>query len=194
MPNCAQSRDGALTMKGVNDSLECGHDFSPSNYRLQGAAHQCLACNQERREAKRAAMDARDFKIIAEHRAGATRDELAAKYGLSPIRIYVIVRDDMVRMNKFADDPTFPQRAMKLAADLSGSHVDELKSHWRDKHLVRARWAVMAAMHERGAGPKAIARRLCRDHSTVKYGLRQVGVFAERSPEFRAMLDQVRAA
>ena len=53
----------------------------------------------------------------------------------------------------------------------------------------------MAAMHERGVGYKSIGRRLGgRDHTTIIYGVRQAGIFSERSPEFRAMLDQVRAA
>lgn len=179
----------------MNDTLTCGHDFSPSNYRLQGAVHQCYACHRERMEARRTKNRERDDAIVADHRAGVSKDVLAKTHRLCLNRIYNIIRANTPQLNSLTNDPLFPERAMQRAAELSNTRVEELKSHWREKHLVKARWCVMAAMHERGVGYKSIGRRLGgRDHTTIIYGVRQAGIFSERSPEFRAMLDQVRAA
>lgn len=174
--------------------LECGHDFSPSNYRRQGAVHQCHACHRERLEAKKAKTRARDDDICADFLAGASIKELAARYGLGEFRIYAIVRPVRPNGNKLTADPLYPQRALERAAQLSFIRVEQIQSDERFKHLVRTRWAVMAALHERGMSYKAIGRRLRRDHSTVMYGVRQAEYHAQRSPAFRALIEQVAAA
>lgn len=93
-------------------------------------------------------------------------------------------------------DPLFHKRAVKVAAAIAGASVDQLVSDWRaPKVLVHARWCVMASMRKRGSSLPQIGRRLGgRDHSTVAYGIDRAEYFAERSPEFRAMLEAVDAA
>jgi len=56
---------------------------------------------------------------------------------------------------------------------LSGFTVLQLIGAQRHRGVVRARWAVMVALHRRGWSTVQIGRLMGRDHTTVMHGLKQ---------------------
>jgi len=63
---------------------------------------------------------------------------------------------------------------LKRAADAAAVTVDALTGNDRRKHVVRARWAVMLALHEAGWSQSRIGQNIGgRDHTTVLHGLRE---------------------
>lgn len=158
-------------------------------------AEQCRACRAAYYAAVRQATIDRNKVIVSEFEAGVPIDDLIAQYKLSRSRIRAIIHDARSHMAEIFSDPMFPERAIKVAAELAGANVAQLCSEWRrPKVLIHARWAYMAAMRKRGVVTPAIGRRLNRDHSTVVYGLTQAEFLAARSPEFAEMMAKVDAA
>ena len=62
---------------------------------------------------------------------------------------------------------------LERASLLSGFTIPQLTGAQRHRGVVRARWAVMLALHRLGWSTVLIGRVLDRDHTTVMYGLRQ---------------------
>jgi len=81
-------------------------------------------------------------------------------------------------------------------ADTYGVTVDAMLAETHQRIVVEARWAAMVVMrHSLGYTLHQIARRLHRDHTTVIYGLRQVGLGKVRNPKtFAAALAASRGA
>lgn len=68
--------------------------------------------------------------------------------------------------------PTGTQ-VLERASLVSGFTVPQLTGAQRHRGVVRARWAVMLALHRRGWSTVQIGRLLGRDHTTIMYGLRR---------------------
>jgi chromosomal replication initiation ATPase DnaA len=62
---------------------------------------------------------------------------------------------------------------LEKASLLSRFTVPQLTGAQRHKGVVRARWALMVALHLRGWSTVQIGRLLGRDHTTIMYGLKQ---------------------
>lgn len=172
----------------------CGHPKTDDNA-IGLTVLQCRTCHDERIAAKKAATAARNDAIVTDFEAGENVGILASRHGLSRSRIWDIIRERRGKTAEIYSDPLFPDRAIKVAAELAGANVAQLCSEWRaPRELVHARWAFMAALRRRGVVTPSIGRRLNRDHSTVVYGLKQAKLLAARSPEFAEMMAKVDAA
>lgn len=175
----------------------CGHPRTAENEFLAfGYRIQCRTCDQHARDARWQALRERNAAMAAAYEAGEGVPAIAARHKLSVRHTEKILAEQGLRLTgNVHDDPLYPTRAIKVAATLAGASIPQLVSYWRaPKELVHARWCVMAALRERGMSLPQIGRRLNRDHSTVIYGLSQVGTSAARDPAFADMLQQVRAA
>lgn len=136
----------------------------------------------------------RNRGMVEAFNAGTGFKELATLHGLSPERVRRILNQAGCKVRGELFDLEYQARALKVAAELAGANVAQIKLFWRNRPLVRARWAYMAAMRKRGMSYPDIGKSLCRDHSTVVYGCEQAGHMAKRSPEFAQMLALVEAA
>lgn len=63
------------------------------------------------------------------------------------------------------------RRIIAATATRHNCRVADMTSHSRKRSLVRARWAAMGQLYLTGFSQHRIGRFLCRDHSTVHYGL-----------------------
>lgn len=81
-------------------------------------------------------------------------------------------------------DPLYYPRALRRAAQVAGIQPDDLKSETRLRHVVHARWSLWLNLHRRGSSNTSIARRACRDQSTVCYGLEQAKHLEQRDMDF----------
>lgn len=205
----AQTRDGALTTDGVNSLISgdrrkrmrqlnaflCGHLRTPENLKPHGPTHRCLRCYEASKAERRRLIEERDNDIRAYVASGKSMREAAAAFRLHYDTVRRIVgSQEMLRRSALIRDPLFSQRALRVAAQAVGANPDQLKQDWRDKPLVHARWAFMAAMNRRGASLGRIGRILNRDHTTVMYGIRQAQKLAESKPDFAALMAKVEAA
>ncbi len=76
---------------------------------------------------------------------------------------------------------------VKRAARIIGCTMPQLKGPSRDGRLVRARWAVMYAMRQRGKSLPQIGRDLGgRDHTTVIHGLKRAEELLTTDEDFAA--------
>jgi hypothetical protein len=72
--------------------------------------------------------------------------------------------------------------------------AEQFLSRTRDRHIVRARHAVMAALRRQQLSSPAIARVVgVKDHTTVLYGLKQAANIAARDTAFAAAVDRIAA-
>lgn len=84
------------------------------------------------------------------------------------------------------------QTAQSIFAAVSRAseiRVDAISSRSRAAELVRARWAVMKLMRDRGASLPVIGWRMHMDHSTILHGLRRF----ECDPYAQALVAKVKA-
>jgi transposase-like protein len=140
---------------------------------------------------------ARNVRIAAAYLDGAKIKDLATEFSLaSPSICRILSEAGVYGANRaITRDPTYPERAIKLAAELAGANEKQLLSDWRrPKILVHARWAVMVGLRERGVSLPRIGARMFRDHSTVCHGLRSAEHLSLRSPEFAELVARVGAA
>lgn len=140
-------------------------------------------------------LELRHEAIVSQYLAGATIAEVAALHGRTGESVRKILhRADAMRKPAVLADPLYPRRALLVAARLAGCTVEQLVSPWRERPLVRARFAVMACLRRRGVSTPQIGRRLNRTAWAVSHGLKQAAYLAERDPEFARMLAEVDAA
>jgi chromosomal replication initiator protein len=84
---------------------------------------------------------------------------------------------------------------LRVAAGIFGFTITELKGDSRYTELVRARWAVMLAMRERGVSTPRIGAALGgRDHTTVLHGLRRAIELKRKDPLFASRCAAVASA
>lgn len=74
-------------------------------------------------------------------------------------------------------------------AEVFNVHPRDLLSHSRFEFLLGPRFALYAALRQRGSTYSQIGRWLNRDHSTVIYGIRRSEWIAERNPDYAAKID-----
>lgn len=177
-------------------AFKCGHPRSEENSHVAGITTSCLICR--RAMWQRQSDDARERRnsIVADYRGGASIEWLAGRYRVSASHVRKVLNEEGASCRlPFHDDPLYPSRAIKLAAELAGANVKQLLSDWRSpKVLVHARWALAKAMRKRGASTVQIGRRLNRDHSTILYALRQAETHERINPEFAELFAKVDAA
>lgn len=65
--------------------------------------------------------------------------------------------------------------ALDIVCNEHSVSKEDLRSHSRKPHLVRARWDAMKLLRARGLSLPAIGRLLNRHHTTVLDGLRRAG-------------------
>lgn len=91
--------------------------------------------------------------------------------------------------------PRHPPETINAACAVFGFTRAELISDHRGAGVVRARWAVMLAMHRRGYSTPRIGRALGnRDHTTVMHGLQRGKLIEARDPEFARLCVAVASA
>lgn len=83
-------------------------------------------------------------------------------------------------------------REQKLARATGVAQAD-LFGIDRHRRVVRARWAIMVVLRERGNSMKAIGRIVMRDHTTVVSGLQRAAALAD-DPSFARMVERCRDA
>ncbi len=91
--------------------------------------------------------------------------------------------------------PHHPPQTIDAACAVFGFSRADLTGNARFAGLVRARWAVMLAMHRRGYSTPRIGRALGgRDHTTVMHGLLRGKLIEASNPEFASKCAAVAAA
>lgn len=174
----------------------CGHDRIAENTQVVGPMVCCRICRDALHARRRQETLDKRAAIVEAFRSGMAVAAISDRFQFGQNHVKRILREEgAITGREGAFDPLFAARAIKVAAELAGANVTQIKLDWRKpKQLVHARWCVMKALRDRGASTVAIGRHLHRDHSTIVYGLRQADIYAARSPDFRAMLEQVEAA
>lgn len=94
-------------------------------------------------------------------------------------------------MPAYLQDPFYLQRALATAARATGLSRREIISPSRNARCVRARWAVMLGMKNRGHSLSGIGRRLQRSHATVLHGLGMAPEIAKRDATFSELISAV---
>lgn len=173
----------------------CGHSKSAENSKSFGCMKGCKICSEKRAEVRRKkAQEDRERlgDLMAQARGeGLSTKQIADRFGVSIVTVQRYAPGDTPEITR---DPLYHERAIKRAAEIVCSRPDELTGCVRHPRLVRARWAVMLAMRNRGASLARIGRRLGRDHTTVLYGIRKAQHELSRSNTFSKMFQQVDAA
>lgn len=172
----------------------CGHRRTPDNTLGHGTAQYCATCAEKRRDLLALPKHERYAVVAGLRKSGMSIAALAERFGYSQktIRDFISAADPQPRT---VVAPDFCDRVIATAAELAGARVHQLLSDWRaPKQLVHGRWAAMMTLHDAGLSTTAIGRRMNRDHTTIIYGLRRGAYWRDRSPEFRDMLEKVRAA
>lgn len=91
-------------------------------------------------------------------------------------------------------DPLYHARALAAAARAIHVKPEALLERSKYRLIVHARWAVMLSMAARGIGPRRIGHRVNRDHSSVRYGLREARELIAKDAAFAALVRKVEAA
>lgn len=175
---------------------KCGHPRTPENT-APGVCKCCNICLREAgREAQRrkqAATRQRNRDIVKLYEAGTAIPTLARHYNLGVPSINAILRQGGHYSRAVFDGKDYPERAIRVAAQLAGANVEQLCSRWKAPYeLLWARFAVMAALRKRNYSyPKIGAYLGGRDHSTAVHGVRRAGELMMQSPEFEAMFRRV---
>ncbi len=175
--------------------FKCGHPRSPENVKQFGILTGCATCYEKRRETRRALAQESRARLaemmMRARKDGLSTAQIAERFGVSLPTVYRYAPEDAPAFTK---DPTFTERAIKAAANAIRIEPADLISPLRTPRLVRARWAVMMAMRNRGVSLPRIGRRFGRDHSTVIYGIQQAELELARSETFRDLFQRVNAA
>lgn len=176
-------------------AFSCGHEWSMQNQVRNGNSYRCRQCAEEQKARREKIKNERDDKIRAYVRSGKTIKEASKEFGVSyNIAVKACGGLGTLRRSELIKDPLFSSRALKVAAEAVGANPEQLRKNWREKPLVRARWAFMIAMRKRGASTKRIGNVLHRDHTTVIYALRKALPLVAQDPYFSDLVRRVDAA
>lgn len=174
----------------------CKMHFHVIRYATKPACSQCGKllsrrnktglCQRHRAEHTRAWQS----RVLELHAAGVELKEIAGRVGRREPYVWSVITRAQPPA-ELARDPEFPLRAIRVAAAELGAEPADLRGDASTREFVRARWAVMLAMHRRGATNPRIARRLGRDTSTVWRSLDRAKYIVDRDPAFAALVRRV---
>lgn len=129
-------------------------------------------------------------RVLDLYAEGVDLDVIARRVARKPAYVRAVITEAQPA-SELSRDPEFPARAIRVAAAEINAEPADLRSEASAREYVRARWAVMLAMHRRGATNPRIARRVGRDTSTVWRSLEQAKYLLGRDPGFAALVRRV---
>lgn len=163
--------------KDVPEDFACGHPREMDNVAFQGDKEICRTCLDRKRKAliQQRWANRREEQRVSDIEAVKRVADLDLSSIVSPAR-----------------------RAIVCAARLFGVTVDEIVGTSRKTKFVRARWAVMLAIHSLGDERYPLTRIASviglKDHSTVHYGIRKASAEVQRNPDFADQVERVTKA